>query len=72
MLEESHHYFHKAADLLGLADNIRTILLTPLRTVEVELVIENEAGELHSYNGYRVQHNMARGPMKFSYVLRAR
>jgi len=26
MLAESHFYFHKAADVLGLPDKIRTIL----------------------------------------------
>ena len=64
MLAESHRYFHKAADVLGLADKVRTILLTPRRSVKVEIVIEGEDGELQTYNGYRVQHNMARGPMK--------
>ncbi len=64
MLAESHIYFHKAADVLGLDDKIRTILLTPRRSVKVEVVIEGEDGELQTYNGYRVQHNMARGPMK--------
>ena len=64
MLAESHIYFHKAADVLGLPDNVRTILLTPRRSVKVEIVIEGEGGELQTYNGYRVQHNTARGPMK--------
>ncbi len=64
MLAESHIYFHKAADVLGLADNIRTILLTPRRTVKVGINIEAEDGTLQSYEGFRVQHNMARGPMK--------
>ncbi len=64
MLAESHYYFNKAADVLGLSDKIRTILLTPLRTVKVEIAFEGEDGELHIYNGYRVQHNKARGPMK--------
>jgi glutamate dehydrogenase (NAD(P)+) len=64
MLAESHHFFHKAADVLGLSDKIRTILLTPRRSIKVELAIEDENGELQIYNGYRVQHNMARGPMK--------
>jgi len=64
MLEESHFYFHKAADVLGLQDNVRTILLTPRRSVKVGIAIEGEDGKLHSYEGYRVQHNMARGPMK--------
>jgi glutamate dehydrogenase (NAD(P)+) len=64
MLAESHVYFHKAADVLGLADKIRTILLTPRRTVKVGITIEGEDGNLQSYEGFRVQHNMARGPMK--------
>lgn len=64
MLKESHLYFHKAADVLGLQDNVRTILLTPRRSVKVGIAIEGEDGKLHSYEGYRVQHNMARGPMK--------
>jgi len=64
MLQESHYYFHKAADVLGLADEVRTILLTPRRSVKVGITIEGEDGQLHSFEGYRVQHNMARGPMK--------
>ena len=64
MLAESHFYFHKAADVLGLSDKIRTILLTQRRSVKVEVVIEGEKGDLQVYEGYRVQHNNARGPMK--------
>jgi len=64
MLAESHIYFHQAADVLGLPDKVRTILLTPHRTVKVGIAIEGEDGELQSYEGYRVQHNFARGPMK--------
>ncbi len=64
MLAASHHYFHKAADVLDLPDKVRTILLTPRRSIKVEITIEGEDGELQIYNGYRVQHNMARGPMK--------
>ncbi|MEN8132119.1 MAG: Glu/Leu/Phe/Val dehydrogenase dimerization domain-containing protein [Pseudomonadota bacterium] len=64
MLSESHFYFHKAADVLGLSDEVRTILLTPRRSVKIGIAIEGEDGHLHSYEGYRVQHNMARGPMK--------
>jgi glutamate dehydrogenase (NAD(P)+) len=64
MLEESHFYFNKAADVLELQDVVRTILLTPRRTVKVGIAIEGENGDLQSYEGYRVQHNLARGPMK--------
>jgi len=64
MLSDSHFYFNKAADVLGLSDKVRTILLTPRRSIKVEITVEGEDGELQTYCGYRVQHNMARGPMK--------
>jgi glutamate dehydrogenase (NAD(P)+) len=64
MLASSHFYFNKAADVLGLADEIREILLTPLRVVKVEIVIEGDDDKLQHYTGFRVQHNQARGPMK--------
>jgi len=39
MLAESHFYLHRAADVLGLSDQVRTILLTPHRTVKVGIAI---------------------------------
>ncbi len=64
MLQESHRYFHKAADVLGLSDRLREILLTPYRVIKVDLVIDDDQGRLQHYLGYRVQHNRMRGPMK--------
>ena len=64
MLEEAHYYFQKAADVLNLPDRIREILLTPLRVVKVDLVFDDDAGQLQHYQGFRVQHNKMRGPMK--------
>jgi glutamate dehydrogenase (NAD(P)+) len=64
MLSDSHIYFHRAADVLQLDDRIREIILSPRRTVKVEIVTENDAGQLMHHFGYRVQHNNARGPMK--------
>ena len=64
MLEESHYYFNKAADVLGLSDRLRRVLLTPMRVVKVEVITEDDQGHLVQYLGYRVQHNRARGPMK--------
>ncbi len=57
-------YFQHAADQLQLADSMRTLLVTPRREVQVQIPIEMDNGELHSFIGYRVQHNRARGPMK--------
>jgi glutamate dehydrogenase (NAD(P)+) len=64
MLEESHYYFHQAADVLGLEDHLRKILLTPKRVVKVEIVTEGDDGRLMSHLGFRVQHSDVRGPMK--------
>ena len=64
MSQESHYYFHKASDLLGLSDKIRDIMVTPQRVVKVELVTECDDGKLQHHMGYRVQHNAVRGPMK--------
>lgn len=64
MLEDSHYYFNKAADVLKLGDRIREILITPRRVVKVEVVTEDDAGDLIHYVGYRTQHNNSRGPYK--------
>jgi glutamate dehydrogenase (NAD(P)+) len=64
MLSDSHIFFNKAADVLQLQDKVRQILLSPKRTIKVEIAIEDSNNELQQYTGYRVQHNNARGPMK--------
>lgn len=64
MLSASHQFFHKAADVLELSDPIRDILLSPVRSVKVEIVVEDDEGKLCHFTGFRVQHNQARGPMK--------
>jgi glutamate dehydrogenase (NAD(P)+) len=57
-------YFQRAADHLGLAESMRTHLITPRREVTVQLPVEMDNGHLRIFIGYRVQHNRARGPMK--------
>ena len=64
MLEASHYYFNKAADVLGLPEHVKTILITPRRTVKVDIVTEGDDGKLMHHVGYRVQHNDVRGPFK--------
>ncbi len=64
MLEETHYYFNRAADVLGLSEKVKTILQTPIRVVKVEVVTEDDQGKLMHHMGYRVQHNKLRGPMK--------
>jgi len=64
MLSDSHFYFNKAADVLDLPDKIREILLSPLRSIKVNIVVESENNNLLHFTGYRVQHDNSRGPMK--------
>lgn len=64
MLAASHFYFNKAADVLNLSPKVRDILITPNRTVKVEIVEEADDGELMHFTGFRVQHSNARGPCK--------
>lgn len=57
-------YFNQAADHLDLTENMRTLLITPLREIRVQVAIELDNGEVATYIGYRVQHDKSRGPMK--------
>jgi glutamate dehydrogenase (NAD(P)+) len=62
--ESVNMYFSRAADRLELPDNVRTLLTTARREVQVQIPFEMESSELRCLIGYRVQHNRARGPMK--------
>ncbi|MFZ4732359.1 MAG: Glu/Leu/Phe/Val family dehydrogenase [Pirellulales bacterium] len=57
-------YFGRAADQLDLSADMRRLLLTARREVQVQIPVEMDGGELATFIGYRVQHNNARGPMK--------
>ena len=57
-------YFHDAADVIGIPQDLRKLLLTPQRKVEVQVAIPRDDGTIGTFIGYRVQHNQARGPMK--------
>src|SRR3954447_2565050 len=58
------HYFTQAADRLELEDDVRAVLTSNYREVQVQLPVRQADGLLHVYSGYRVQHNAARGPYK--------
>ncbi|MCG8583270.1 MAG: glutamate dehydrogenase [Pirellulales bacterium] len=63
-IDATEIYFNRAADELELDDNVRELLTTSKREVQVQIPIERDNGELATYIGYRVQHDNARGPMK--------
>lgn len=56
--------FDVAAEKLGLEDGLRKYLLAPNREIIVHIPVEMEAGGLEVFDGFRVQHSIARGPSK--------
>jgi glutamate dehydrogenase (NAD(P)+) len=58
------HHFGCAADNLGLPDDVATVFRSSYREVRVQIPVKLGDGKIHVYNGYRVQHNGARGPYK--------
>jgi len=62
--EATRRNFTKASRALGLTERLEKRLVTPKREVKVECTIEADDGHVHTYVGYRVQHDDARGPMK--------
>jgi len=62
--ETVSHNFDLAADRLGIADDVRGVLQSAYREVQVQIPIKLSDERIHVYAGYRVQHNGARGPYK--------
>ncbi len=58
------YYFNQAAAELGLSESMKTLLLTPQRSIKVEVSIPMDNGEIGNFVGYRVQHDSSRGPFK--------
>jgi glutamate dehydrogenase (NAD(P)+) len=56
--------FDMAAEFLKLDPGLRQILRTPKRILEVSLPTKMDNGQVKVLTGYRVQHNVARGPGK--------
>ena len=56
--------FDMAAEYLKLDVGLRQILRTPKRVLEVSIPVKMDNGQLKVFTGYRVQHNIARGPAK--------
>src|SRR5271170_3501465 len=56
--------FDIAAEHLKLDQGLRQILRTPKRVMEVSIPTKMDNGQVKVFTGYRVQHNIARGPAK--------
>lgn len=58
------HQFDKVADLLDLPKRLRGILRMPQRELSVTFPFKRDDGTVQIVQGYRVQHNLSRGPTK--------
>ncbi len=56
--------FDAAADRLGLDDGMRMVLRHCKRELAVHFPVRMDNGTIGEFSGYRVQHNLARGPAK--------
>ena len=56
--------FDEAADRLGLSQAMRAILRKPKRELSVNFPVRMDNGDVEMFTGYRVQHNINRGPAK--------
>src|SRR5690348_5446131 len=56
--------FDEAADRLGLSQAMRAILRKPKRELIVNFPVRMDNGGVEIFTGYRVQHNINRGPAK--------
>ena len=56
--------FDLAADRLNLDPGLRRVLREPRRELTVHFPVKMDDGRVQVYTGYRVQHNLGRGPAK--------
>ncbi len=56
--------FDEAAERLGLSQSMRAILRKPKRELIVNFPVRMDNGDIEMFTGYRVQHNITRGPAK--------
>ena len=56
--------FDRTAEVLHLDDDMRKVLRVPKRELTVNFPVRMDDGRLEVFSGYRVQHNVNRGPAK--------
>jgi len=62
--EIAKQQFNRAADYLELEESMRSVLRNAKRQLIVSIPVKMDGGETKVFEGYRVQHNIARGPAK--------
>ena len=62
--EMAQRQLDEVAKLIGLNESIHGYLRVPKRVLEVSVPVRMDDGSFRMFVGYRVQHNMSRGPGK--------
>lgn len=63
-LETARAQLAKAVDILGYDEGLHAMLATPRREITVAIPLRRDDGTTELFTGYRVQHNISRGPGK--------
>jgi glutamate dehydrogenase (NAD(P)+) len=63
-LSIAQRQFDATADAIGLDDSVRAVLREVKRELVVHFPVEMDDGSFQVFTGFRVQHNIARGPAK--------
>lgn len=62
--ETAQRQFDAVADMIGLDEGMREFLRRPMREYHFTIPVRMDNGEVKIFQGFRVQHNDARGPAK--------
>ena len=62
--QNAQQQFDLAAEKLNLNQGMRRILRVPQRELSVNFPVKMDNGDIQVFSGYRVQHNVSRGPAK--------
>jgi len=62
--EDTLRYLGDTTRLMDVGERIEKLLTTPQRQLKVEVAIERDDGSVGVFEGFRIQHNGARGPYK--------
>ncbi|MEM1033906.1 MAG: Glu/Leu/Phe/Val dehydrogenase [Myxococcota bacterium] len=62
--EVVQEYLRHAAELVGVPDDVLTILSQPKQEIIIHFPVRLDDGKVHLFKGYRVQHNNILGPYK--------
>ena len=62
--EIARDQLRRVADVFGIEDNLVNVLQECKKSVEVSIPVSLDSGETRAFKGFRVTHNVARGPSK--------